>query len=170
MQVTLTVCHLHGSIEDYDSALLAMQQASCSTGHWLLLHHAQSCPKLLAQLPSILHGLPSKQDWKLWLSAHGDATAIPMTLLKSVCRVVLESPLSVRASVLHSLSSTAGEMITSSSRQEWLPLLHNIALLHATVRLRQQAYRFAWTDDYHWNHSHLMVSVWYAMHTSITLL
>ncbi len=156
MQVTMSVCHLHGSIGDFDSALLAMQQAS-STGQWLLLHHAQSCPKLMVQLPSILHNLPSRQDWKLWLSAHEDSTTIPMTLLKSVCRVVLESPLSVRASVLHSLSSTAGELITSSSRQEWLPLLHNVALLHATVRLRQEAYQFAWTEDYHWNHSHLMV-------------
>lgn len=155
------VCHLQGSPEDHHSAVLAMQQAS-SNGQWLLIHHAHSCPKLLAQLPSLMQDLPPRHTWKLWLSAHGETTFIPMTLLKTTTRVVLESPFTLKASVLHSLRSTAGELVTSSSRQEWLPLLHNMVLLHATVRLRRQAYQFAWTKDYQWTHSNLMVSLYRA--------
>ena len=135
-----------------------MQEAS-SKGHWLLLHHVHNCPNLVAQLPSLLHKLPPRQNWKLWLSTFGDSSSIPMTPLRSAYKVVLDSPLSVRSSVLHSLSSTAGELINSSARQEWLPLLHNMAMLHASVRMRKHAYKFSWAREYQWTQSHLMVGL-----------
>ncbi len=158
LQITLTICHLHGTAQDLPSALLALQTAS-THNHWLLLHHTQHCPELLTQLPSILNSLPPRINWKLWLSTQAaGCNSFPMTLLKSSCRLVLESPLDLRGSMLHSLSSTAGELFSASSRQEWLPLLHNVALFHATVLLRHQAYQFTWTQDYHWTQDHLMVS------------
>jgi len=52
----------------------------------------------------------------------------------------------------------AGDIVTCSSRPEWLPLLHNIAMLHATVRPRKEAYPQAWAKEYSWRHTHLMVS------------
>ena len=157
LQVSLTVCYLHGSEDkDYHSALKALQEAS-SSGHWLLLHHAHTCPRLIKELPSLLSNLPPREQWRVWLSVHAHSTTLTMTLLKFCSKVVLESPLTLRASVLHSLSSTAGELVTSTSRQEWLPLLHNVAMLHATLRLRRQAYRHAWIEDYQWTQSHLMV-------------
>lgn len=160
-QVHLTVCHLHGCGDnDCDSAILAMEEAS-SKGHWVLLHHIQTCPNLVSQLPILLEKLTPRQNWKLWVSAFGDSSSIPMTPLRSAVKIVLDSPLSVRSSVLHSLSSTAGELISSSSRQEWLPLLHNMAMFHAIVRSRKHAYRFSWAQDYQWTQSHLMVGqVW----------
>ena len=159
MQISLIVCHLHGSEdEDYHSALKALREAS-SNGQWLLLHHAHTCSQLIRNLPSLLSDLPPRDQWKLWLSVHSHSTTLTVTLLKSCSKVVLESPLTIRASVLHSLSSTARELVTISSRQEWLPLLHNVAMFHATLRLRKYAYRYAWLEDYQWTQSQLMVSL-----------
>jgi len=151
------VVHLHGSDDGYQAAVSGMHEASAE-GHWLLVHHAQNCSQLVSQLPSLLEDLPDRHNWKLWLSAHCDSTTLPLTVLKTCSQVVLESPLSLRASVLHCLASTAGGVLTASSRQEWIPLLHNIALLHSTVRLRHQTYKFAWAQEYHWTHAHLMVN------------
>ena len=51
----------------------------------------------------------------------------------------------------------AGDLITGSTRPEFLPLVHNLAMLHATLRLRKELYHFAWKEDYKWSHKHLMV-------------
>lgn len=83
---------------------------------------------------------------------------VPTALLNWLHPLTTPPPQSVRTSVLHSLSSMTGEVVGCSSRPEWLPLLHNVALLHATIRLRGHAYSHAWAHSYHWNHTHLMVS------------
>ena len=159
MQISLIVCHLHGSEdEDYHSALNALQEAS-SKGQWLLLHHAHTCSQLIRDLPSLLSDLPQRDQWKVWLSVHSHSTIPTVTLLKFCSKVVLESPLTIQASVLHSLNSTAGDLVTISSRQEWLPLLHNVAMFHATLRLRKYAYKHAWVEGYQWTQSQLMVGL-----------
>ena len=70
---------------------------------------------------------------------------------------VYYSSQSVRASLLNSLSSMGEEVLSAFSRPEWLPLLHSIALLHATTRLRGEAYDYAWAETHNWTHNHLMV-------------
>lgn len=134
-----------------------MAEAS-SRGHWLLLHHVHTCPKLVSQLLLLLGKLPPAQTWKLWLSASGDSDSISKTLLKSTSKIVLDSSLIVQSNVLHSLSNIPGELISASSRQEWLPLLHSMVMFHATVRLRKLSYKYSWSQDYQWTHSHLVVS------------
>ena len=177
LQAVLTICYLHGQGEDEAASVkTAIHAAACSEGHWLLVHNADTCPLLLAELPAILDSLPARHNWKLFVSLCGDCDAIPMELLQSASKLVLDSPIvsvllisltpavsknvfrsqSLRSNVLHSLSSVAGELVCSSSRQEWLPLLHNLAMLHATVQLRQRAYGQAWSTDYHWSHTQLL--------------
>ena len=51
----------------------------------------------------------------------------------------------------------AGDIVSCSSRPEWLPLLHHVAMLHATVRLRRSTYPQAWAKEYPWKHTQLMV-------------
>ena len=48
--------------------------------------------------------------------------------------------------------------MSCSSRPEWLPLLHHVAMLHATVRLRRSTYPQAWAKEYPWKRTQLMVS------------
>ncbi len=66
-------------------------------------------------------------------------------------------PQAVRASLLHSLSSMGSAVLSTSTRPEWLPLLHNVALFHSTVRVRGEVYDHAWSTKYIWTHAHLMV-------------
>ena len=157
LQVPLTICYLHGSgKEEIDSTLKALQLAS-SQGHWILLHNIQSSPDLFAQLPSLLEFLPAREKWRIWLSVQGDCFTIPHSLLHSANRIVLDPPCSLRSSVLYSLSNLAGDVVSSSSRVEWLPILHCMAMLHATVRLRKEIYAHAWLTNLQWTHSHFMV-------------
>ncbi len=130
-----------------------------SQGHCVLLHNIQSCPSLLNKLPSLLEKLPSRDTWKLWLSMQGDYSDIPPSLLHSSNKLVLDPPLSLTSSVLHSLSSLAGEVFSSSSRLEWLPILHSMVMLHATVCLRKHIYEYSWLTDFQWTHTHFMVTI-----------
>lgn len=61
--------------------------------------------------------------------------------------------------MLHSISSAASVAFNVSSRPEYLPLLHNICMLHALLRLRRDMYTHAWTEDYIWTHTNLVVCV-----------
>ena len=84
-----------------------------------------------------------------WLSCIKPPKIFPLSLSHSQ---------SIRASVLHSLTEVAGDIVSCSSRPEWLPLLHHVAMLHATVRLRRSTYPQAWAKEYPWKHTQLMVS------------
>jgi len=48
--------------------------------------------------------------------------------------------------------------VSCSSRVEWLPILHSLAMFHTTVCLRKDVYMHAWTTDFSWSHVHFMVS------------
>ena len=70
---------------------------------------------------------------------------------------------SIHASVMHSLTCIPMDVFRSSSRVEWLPLLHSIAIMHASLRLRGQVCPYSWSNGYHWNYNHLMVCVYDVM-------
>ena len=58
---------------------------------------------------------------------------LPAPLLHAAFEVVLDSLLSLHGNVLHSLSCTAGNLITASTRPEWLPIAtsqHDYAPCH----------------------------------------
>lgn len=152
------VVSLHGSgVEEAKRAKHIVKEAS-ENGLWVLLNNIHTNSELLSELPAFLKDLPEMDKWRLWLSSHGDCDQLPVHLLQSAFKVVLDSPLSLRGNVLHSLSCTAGELIASSSRPEWLPILHNMVMFHATLRLRKPACNYAWADNYHWKLTHLMVN------------
>ena len=152
------VVSLHGSgVEEAERAKHIVKEAS-ENGLWVLLNNIHTNSELLSELPAFLEDLPRMEKWRVWLSSHGDCNQLPVHLLHSAFKVVLDSPLSLRGNVLHSLSCTAGELIASSSRPEWLPILHNMIMLHATLRLRKVACNYAWADNYQWKLTHLMVN------------
>ena len=157
--MSLVVISLHGcGAEDLQEAKSAVKEASMK-GLWVLLNNIHTSPELLTELPAFLGALSPMENWRLWLSCHGDCDQLPVPLLHAAFKVVLDSPLSLRGNVLHSLSCTAGDLITASARPEWLPILHNMIMLHATLRLRKQALSFSWAENYHWTFKHLMVSL-----------
>ena len=143
-------------MEEAEKAKKAIQQASRNQ-EWVLLCNVHTNCELLAELPIFLETLPSMENWRLWLSSYGDCNQLPVHILQSAFKIVLDPPLSLRGNVLHSLSCTAGDLITASTRPEWLPILHNMIMLHATLRLRKLAFNFAWAENYHWTLTHLMV-------------
>ena len=148
---------LHGTgVEEIAEAKAAVRGASTNRS-WVLLHNIHTSSQLLAELPALLESLPPMENWRLWLSSHGDCDHLPVRLKHSALKVVLDSPMSLRGNVLHSLSCTAGELISASTRPEWLPVLHSMIMLHATLRLRKEAFEFAWAENYQWTNAHLMV-------------
>jgi hypothetical protein len=127
----------------------------------VLLHNAHLNPDLLSRLPMLLfHQLPPRDKWRVWLSVQGGCTHIPSSLLRWANKIVLDPPKALNSGVLYCLNSLAGEVVSTSSRVEWLPVLHSLALLHTTVCLRKDIYTHSWTTDFSWSHTHFMVS-WY---------
>lgn len=59
--------------------------------------------------------------------------------------------------MLHNISTAATVAFNVSSRPEYLPLLHNICMLHTLLRLRRDVYPHAWTKDYVWTQTDLVV-------------
>ena len=66
---------------------------------------------------------------------------------------------SIHMSVMHSLNCITMDVLRSSNRVEWLPLLHSLAMMHASLRLRGQVCSYSWNSNYRWNYNHFMVSV-----------
>ena len=154
----LEIVFLHGSgLEEAEKAKEAIRQAS-KNQQWVLLCDVHTNCELLVELPIFLETLPPMEDWRLWLSCHGDCNHLPVHLLQSAYKIVLDSPMALHGNVLHSLSCTAGDLIAASARPEWLPILHNMIMLHSTLRLRKLAFNFTWSEEYHWTLTHLMVS------------
>ena len=67
-------------------------------------------------------------------------------------------PQSIKGSLLLTLHSLGSDTISSSSRLEWLPLLHNAALLFATLRARGTIYQHSWSSSFQPGHAHMLVS------------
>ena len=77
---------------------------------------------------------------------------------------------SIHTSVMHSLTCIPLDVMRSSNRVEWLPLLHSIAMMHASLRLRGQVCPYSWSNGYHWNYNHLMVWVMYVMYVCVCVV
>ena len=61
----------------------------------------------------------------------------------------------IKDNLLRSMSLVDTDLLKLSSRVEWPPLLHNLAMLHATIRLRGRFNRAGWnhpeTMDFGYN-------------------
>lgn len=133
-----------------------MEKAS-QEGHWILLHNIQSCPSLLSSLPLLLDGFPQRQKWKVWISLQGDTTSVPTSLLYSANKLILDPPLSLYSCVLYCLNNLPADVLTTSSRVEWLPGLHCMAMLHAILCLRRHIYSYSLMQEFNWSFSNFIV-------------
>ena len=159
MQVDLIFYHLHGYCpQEVERAKQAIELAS-SQGKWICLHNCQTSPNLLTQVLSLLEHLPPQDNWRLWLSLHGDCDTLPSPLLRRACKLVLDSPYAIHSNVIYNLMSMGSDILPASSRPEWLPLLHAMFLFHGTLRLRIHTYKYSWKKIYPWTCTHLMVSI-----------
>ncbi|XP_071504103.1 dynein axonemal heavy chain 5-like [Diadema antillarum] len=126
----------------------AMQEGTC-----IMLKGAHNAPNLLNALETLLQENDNKQGgespFRLWISAQISRN-IPVRLLQYAVKVVIDTPKIVKESLLRAVSSFDADTLKACSRSEWVPLLHNLAMLHATVRLRS---RFGLAG---WNYPEIM--------------
>ena len=79
----------------------------------------------------------------------------------------LSPPQSPLSSLTHTLFfSGLLSIINQSSRSEWLPLIHSLAMFHLILRNRRHTCSWAVGGDYNWNHTHLTVSACVYMYMS----
>ncbi|CAE1271156.1 DNAH [Acanthosepion pharaonis] len=108
-----------------------------SEGIWLLLNNAHSWPDLLV---NILSWLKEKKIvnpmFRCWLSIDVNSCQIPSHLLNNSLRLVMDSPIHVKENMLQSFSHLDPDILKRSSNPMWPAMIHNICLLHATLRLR----------------------------------
>ncbi|CAH2249077.1 dynein gamma chain, flagellar outer arm-like [Pelobates cultripes] len=105
-------------------------------GHWVLLKNVQNSIKLMMSLEEIfrLNKNPEK-GFLLWLSIQA-STDIPIRLLHSTVKTVVDMPMNIRGGIIHSWQFVNHETLTASRCPEWPALLHNFCFLHCAARLR----------------------------------
>ncbi|XP_041462850.1 dynein heavy chain 8, axonemal-like [Lytechinus variegatus] len=114
-------------------------QHAMQEGTWVMLKSAHNATHLLNSLETLLQENDNKQGgespFRVWISAQV-SRSIPVRLLQYAVKVVIDTPKIVKESLLRAVSSFEPEQLKASSRSEWVPLLHNIAMVHAMIRLR----------------------------------
>ncbi len=80
----------------------------------------------------------------------------------------------MKDSLIRSLSMLDIETLKQSSRPEWPPVLHNIAMLHGVIRLRGRFARVGWNDpvtmDFSYNEFEVRIGIWAAGCTTFLLI
>ncbi|XP_071801693.1 uncharacterized protein [Asterias amurensis] len=134
-------------------------QTAMQEGTWVLLQNGHNSSHMLNSLETILQESNNKHqmgesNFRLWISAQM-SLRIPVRLLQFAIKVVVDSPRIIKDNLLRSMSLVDTELLKLSSRVEWPPLLHNLAMLHATIRLRGRFNRAGWnhpeTMDFGYN-------------------
>ncbi|CAI8014943.1 Dynein heavy chain 8, axonemal, partial [Geodia barretti] len=145
LHVPLRVVCVHGTGETEVEAVREALAVTSSQGGWLLLHNIQESEDVVSELTSLLRTYPPSDGWRVWLSVHaGSVTSLPVSLLHGVCRVVLDTPSSLKGSLLYTLASMPPDLFSASTRVEWLPLLHSSALLFPLLRTRREMHTISW--------------------------
>ncbi|XP_071954985.1 uncharacterized protein [Antedon mediterranea] len=115
-------------------------------GSWVLLQNGQNAEGLLTGLESFLKENDTSQDegtFRLWISAEMTQN-ISVRLLQYAFRVVVDSPQIMRENLVRGISLIDSDLLKTSSRSEWPPLLHNLIMLHGALRLRGRFGRAGW--------------------------
>ncbi|XP_035829673.1 dynein heavy chain 5, axonemal isoform X2 [Aplysia californica] len=115
-------------------------------GMWVLLHNAHNSHHLLNATEAILNeGLAqSDSNFRLWISSHVDATSIPVRLLQNSLRVYVDSPKTMKDSLIRTLSWMEPDILKQSNRPEWPAMLHNLCYCHAAIQLRTRFSSGGW--------------------------
>ncbi|RDD45872.1 Dynein heavy chain 5, axonemal [Trichoplax sp. H2] len=130
-------------------------QRGMLNGQWVMLHNAHYAPHLLNTLNTILSD--TKQidpSFRLWISSKPN-TILSHQLLQSSIKLVVEPPKRMRESILSCLNWIEPDTFKTSQRSEWIPLLHNLCLLHSSLRLRTRYKNRGWNAPYdlEWSNS-----------------
>lgn len=140
--------------------------------HWIILHQFDYTNKYLTNL--LISKCNSSKNEGLWLSIDvNEVTKVP-SILKYCYRIALDEPKVYNTqtvtliityciqlpinSLIHFLHICGqDDVLSTSPRPEWLPLLHSICMVHIGLLLRQLCCKWSFQCDYKWNHTHLMV-------------
>ncbi|XP_033113255.1 dynein heavy chain 5, axonemal-like isoform X2 [Anneissia japonica] len=145
-QMKTTAIFLTGASQNEDRQVRKVVITAMQEGSWVLLQNGQNASNLLKGLESILKEHDNSQgegSFRLWISAEMKET-IPVRLLQYSFRVVVDSPQVMRENLIRGISLVDTDMLKTSSRSEWPPLLHNLIMLHGTLRLRARFGRSGW--------------------------
>ncbi|XP_073445808.1 uncharacterized protein [Dendrobates tinctorius] len=107
-----------------------------SEGCWMLMENIHNSPKLMMSLGEILKSKKNpEKNFRLWLSAQARED-LPTSLLHYTVKTVVDTPMNIRRGIIRSWKFVNHEVLATSSRPEWPPLLHNLCFLHGAIRFR----------------------------------
>ncbi|PIK47982.1 putative dynein heavy chain 5, axonemal-like [Apostichopus japonicus] len=135
-------------------------------GSWVLLQHGHNAVHLMNLLETILEEGDikngSESNFRVWISAQM-RPELPVRLLQIATKAIVDTSRMVRNSLVGSISQLDQETLKHSGRTEWPPLLHNLAMLHAAVRLRALYGMYGWnypaTMDFSFNEIHEAIMI-----------
>ncbi|XP_073531710.1 dynein axonemal heavy chain 5-like [Phyllobates terribilis] len=107
-----------------------------SEGGWMLMENIHNSPKLMMSLGEILKSKKNPdKNFRLWLSVQARED-LPTSLLHYTVKTVVDNPMNIRRGIILSWKFITHEVLATSSRPEWPPLLHNLCFLHGAIRYR----------------------------------
>ncbi|XP_077137822.1 dynein axonemal heavy chain 5-like [Ranitomeya variabilis] len=105
-------------------------------GSWMLMENIHNSPKLMMSLGEILKSKKNPdRNFRLWLSVQA-IEDLPTSLLHSTVKTAVDIPMNIRRGIISSWKLVNHEVLATSSRPEWPPLLHNLCFLHGAIRFR----------------------------------
>eukprot|EP00116_Pleurobrachia_bachei_P001844 sb/3462106/ len=132
-------------------------------GCWVHLHAVHNCPDiLLSLLTAIRSARVVNSNFRLWLSCEPVAN-FPSAVLQSCVKICTDSPRVtegqssfLKDGMVRSLSWIGHDLLTAGTRNDWLPLLHNLCLIFNLFQLRGKLAPNGW--NYNWTSSELWES------------
>ena len=118
-----------------------------SDGTWILLENCQYTPHVLVQIESILNESSVNPGFRCWLSmmqTDNSWSEIPSSLFVNSIRGLVCTPTTMKENMIRSFACINQETLRLSSKPEWQPLLHNLAYLHASLKLRARYSKCGW--------------------------
>ncbi|KAK6187606.1 hypothetical protein SNE40_005595 [Patella caerulea] len=128
-------------------------QKAMTEGTWILLHNAHNAPNLMLSIEVLLHeNSHVDQQFRLWISSQALPQIIPDRLLQHSVKSLIDSPKTMRDSLVRSFSSMEPDILKQANRSEWPIVLHNLCYLHATIQLRARFGQGGWNCPSDFSH------------------
>ncbi|ESO89151.1 hypothetical protein LOTGIDRAFT_229063 [Lottia gigantea] len=121
-------------------------QKAMAEGSWILLHNAHNAGGLLLIIEQLLSegSQQCDQQFRLWISSQTTPQIIPNRLLQQSVKTVIDTPKTMRDSLVRSFASLDYDVLKQGNRAEWPIILHNLCYLHATIQLRARFGQGGW--------------------------
>uniref|UniRef100_A0A3Q2QBU8 Uncharacterized protein n=1 Tax=Fundulus heteroclitus TaxID=8078 RepID=A0A3Q2QBU8_FUNHE len=118
----------------------AMMRTAMKTGQWIIFQNCHMAPDwlpTLEQLPELISPVNVDKDFRLWLTSI-PFKKIPVSILQNGAKMVIEPPRGIRARLERAYLSFTDELMSSSSKVCFKPLLLSLCLFHGVALERRR--------------------------------